>query len=265
VSSDALSDAQPAQDSSAAWRPLERIPRRILGVLVEKAKTTPDNYPLSLNALVSGCNQKSNRAPQLSLTAEDVEDALEQLRQLHAVAEVHGDGRVIRYRHYAKEWLGIEGTELAVMAELLLRGTQTIGELRGRAARMASGQIPDMSSLKPILQSLIEKNLVVAVSPAGRGQLVTHALHAPQELQRILNESGSGRPASLATEELPERSATFDSSSAIRSSAIQSDAIPSGTREGAGELAELREEVNGLREELARVKKDVADLWSSLQ
>ena len=141
MSSDTLSGSHGVGETSAPWQPLERVPRRILGVLVEKAKTTPDNYPLSLNALVAGCNQKSNRSPQMDLSPEDVEEGLEQLRELQAIAEVHGDGRVIRYRHYMKEWMGVDGTELAVMAELLLRGTQTVGELRGRAARMASGQL----------------------------------------------------------------------------------------------------------------------------
>ena len=162
------------------WEPLPAIHRRILGVLVEKAKTTPDNYPLSLNSLTSGCNQKSNRDPQMDLDADDIEEALQVLREKGACNEVHGDGRVVRYRHYMKDWLGVDATELAVMAELMLRGTQTIGELRGRAARMAAGKLPDLGSLKPVIQSLIEKKLVIAVTPAGRGQLVTHApFHAP--------------------------------------------------------------------------------------
>ena len=244
--------ADVSTETPAAWRPLERIPRRVLGVLVEKAKTTPDNYPLSLNALVTGCNQKSNRSPKMDLEPDDVEQALEELISLKAVTEVHGDGRVIRYRHYMKDWLGVDGTELAVMAELLLRGTQTIGELRGRAARMSHGQLPDMSSLKPVLQSLMDKKLIVEVTPPGRGQLVTHALYTPDELQRILDEQGSDRPVSPPT--TPIAAATVPASAPAAQSPVTDS----------NELAKLRNEVQQLREELARVKKDVADLWSNL-
>lgn len=261
MSSDAFSDSQSASETAASWRPLERVPRRIVGVLVEKAKTTPDNYPLSLNALVAGCNQKSNRSPQMNVTPDQVEEGLDQLRELQAIAEVHGDGRVVRYRHYMKDWLGVDGTELAVMIELLLRGTQTVGELRGRAARMASGQLPDMSSLQPVLESLIEKKLLLAVTPAGRGQLVTHALYPPTELQQILNEQGSGKPATGGVATAPT------SAPAAPTASVQANLSPSAPRPTAdgGELAALREEVKMLREELARMKKDVADLWSNLQ
>ena len=105
-------------------------------MLIEKAKTTPENYPLSLNALRTGCNQKSNRAPLMQLEEDQVAEALESLRQAGAVAEIQGGARVDKYRHLAYEWLGVDKVELAVMAELLLRGSQTVGELRGRAARM---------------------------------------------------------------------------------------------------------------------------------
>ncbi len=123
-------------DSSAPhtpphWRPLEAVERRVLGVLIEKAKTTPENYPLSLNALRAGANQKNNRSPLMQLEEAQIEDALEKLRKAGVVSQVQGSGRVDRYRHLAYEWLGVEKVELAVMAELLLRGSQTVGELRG--------------------------------------------------------------------------------------------------------------------------------------
>ena len=130
------------EDASPAWHPLSRVNRRIVGVLVEKAKTTPDQYPLSLNALTNGCNQKSNRSPQMSLEEHQVETALENLRTQGLVAEVQGGGRVPKFRHYMKEWLGVSGVELAVMAELLLRGDQTVGDLRGRANRMTPTRSP---------------------------------------------------------------------------------------------------------------------------
>jgi uncharacterized protein YceH (UPF0502 family) len=126
----------PPSEPSSKWRPLPAIDRRVLGVLIEKGKTTPDQYPMSLNALTAGCNQKSNRYPQMDLDPEDVLKSVDRLRMLGAVAEVQGGGRVPRFRHFAYEWLGVNKVELAVMAELLLRGSQTEGELRGRAARM---------------------------------------------------------------------------------------------------------------------------------
>jgi uncharacterized protein YceH (UPF0502 family) len=111
---------------------LDKIARRVVGVLVEKAKTTPDNYPLSLNSLVNGCNQKSNRAPQMQLDEQQVAEAIDRLRQVGAVLVIQGDGRVEKFRHLLYEWLGVDKAELAVMAELLLRGEQTLGDLRGQ-------------------------------------------------------------------------------------------------------------------------------------
>ena len=110
------------QEDAPRWQPLEKVERRVVGVLVEKAKTTPDNYPLSLNALVNGCNQKSNRAPQMQLDEEQVSEAIDRLRTIGAVSIIQGDGRVEKYRHLLYEWLGVDKVELAVMAELLLRG-----------------------------------------------------------------------------------------------------------------------------------------------
>ncbi len=130
ASEDEVNSTQPK------WRPLSPRQRRIAGVLVEKAKTTPDAYPMTLNSLRTGCNQKSNRDPQMDLTEGEVEEALEELREMGAVGEVQGSGRALKYRHYLYDWLGVDKVEMAVMVELLLRGEQTVGELRGRAARM---------------------------------------------------------------------------------------------------------------------------------
>lgn len=169
------------------WQPVSRIDRRVLGVLVEKAKTTPDAYPMSVPALVAGANQKSNRHPQMQLESEDVQESLDRLRAVGAVVEVQGGGRVPRFRHCLYEWLGVDKVELAVMAELLLRGTQTEGELRGRAARMEP--IADLAALRPVLASLKAKGLVIPLSPEGRGHLLTHALYEPQELEKVRAEA----------------------------------------------------------------------------
>src|SRR4051794_10550383 len=187
-----------AQHNSPRWQPLEAIERRVLGVLIEKAKTTPENYPLSLNALRSGCNQKNNRAPLMQLEEAQIEDALEKLRQLGAVAQIQGTSRIDRYRHLAYEWLGVEKVELAVMAELLLRGPQTVGELRGRAARMEP--IKDLGELRPVLGALEKKKLIQYLTPPGRGSILTHALHLEREMDKIRREAGQAASA-IADEE----------------------------------------------------------------
>ena len=230
-----------AEQPAAPWQPLPPNQRRILGVLVEKAKTTPAGYPLTLNSLTTGCNQKSNRSPVMDLDADDVEDSLEKLRALRAVAEVHGDGRTVKYRHHMKDWLGVDGTELAVMAELLLRGAQTVGELRGRAARMCKGQLPDMAALRPVLQSLVEKNLVVELTPAGRGQMVTHGLYSESEMERVKRDLANTPPASAPS------------------------SVPSATTRPAissGELQELRDEVQQLRAEIKELRSEIEDVRS---
>ena len=128
-------DPPPDQTSAAPrWTPLAPNPRRVLGVLIEKAKTTPAGYPMTVNAIVTGCNQKNNRDPVTSLDTLEVERAIEDLRAAGAVSEIDWLGRAAKFKHHAYEWLGVNRQELAVMAELLLRGPQTLGELRARAS-----------------------------------------------------------------------------------------------------------------------------------
>lgn len=110
---------------------------RVLGVLIEKAQTTPGQYPMTLNAIVNGCNQKSNRLPVMSLGEDDVIAALDAMRGKDLVREVMLSGsRVAKYRHTAREALALSTSELVVLTELMLRGPQTVGEIRGRASRM---------------------------------------------------------------------------------------------------------------------------------
>jgi uncharacterized protein YceH (UPF0502 family) len=212
------------------WRPLDRIQRRVAGVLVEKAKTTPENYPLSLNAITTGSNQKSNRSPLMELDPSDVEVALEELREMGAVVEIQGDGRVAKYKHCLYDWLGVDKVEMAVMAELMLRGEQTVGELRGRAGRMET--IADLAALRPVLESLIKKKLVISLTPAGRGQVVTHGLYQPNEMDKVNARAG-------------EISAS-ESSRPTPAPKVSEDAV-AGLR---AEIAELRQEISQLRERL---------------
>jgi uncharacterized protein YceH (UPF0502 family) len=247
------------------WQPIRPIHRRVLGVLIEKAKTTPAAYPLSLNAIVTGSNQKSARDPMMSLTEDQVEQALEELRGLGAVGEVQGGSRVPKYRHYAKDWLGVEGDEVAVMGELLLRGTQTLGELRGRAARMAA-TITDIGALKPTVQSLIEKGLVLALTPEGRGQVVTHALFTEREMEAIRAEHSSqgGGRAAAPSEPAPAAAAPHSDSPALAAAPPSAPAAAAGSS-GQADLAALLGEVRELRERLARVEGEVQDIWDSLK
>ena len=134
------------------WVPLSPRERRVLGVLVEKAKTTPEYYPLTVAALVAGCNQKSNRDPVTNYDADDVEEILQGLRKKGAVVMVEAGGRVVRWKHTLYDWLKVTKVELAVIAELLLRGAQTEGDLRSRASRMEP--LPDLPALQSVLESL---------------------------------------------------------------------------------------------------------------
>ena len=130
---------------------------RVLGVLIEKAFTTPEQYPLSLNAVVAGANQRNNRDPVLTMTDDEAFDALESLRAKGLVVRIEaGAGsRVHRFRHNAADALRVRAGELAVLAELLLRGPQTQGELRGRACRMAPMETLDV--VRDMLRALRER------------------------------------------------------------------------------------------------------------
>ena len=119
---------------------------RVLGVLIEKATTTPEVYPLSLNAIVSGCNQKNNRDPVRTMTDDHCFEAAERLREKGLAMRVDQVGsRVAKYRHNAGDVFKARTGELAVLAELLLRGPQTVGELRTRASRMSPMESLDVT------------------------------------------------------------------------------------------------------------------------
>lgn len=255
-----MSDETPTPGAAAAaprWQPLSAIERRVVGVLAEKAKTTPDAYPMSLNAICTGCNQKSNRHPLMQLEPDDIETALDRLRQVGAVGMIEGYGRVTKYRHYLYEWLGVDKVEIAVMTELLLRGAQTEGELRGRAARMEP--IADLTALRPVLDSLRAKRLVISLTPEGRGHVLTHALYQPRELEHLRAQYGAARIAPAADEEagtrpperVPLRPAT---------AAPQPAAVPISGGAASPLIAEIRREIQELRTQLTQLQSDVHEL-----
>jgi len=164
--------------------PLSILERRVLGVLVEKNKTTktPDTYPMTLNSVVLGCNQKSNRDPVLELDEDEVEETLTDLMKMGLTIKQQG-GRADRWRHLLYDAWNPSKVELAVLAELLLRGPQSEGDLRGRASRM--DEIADLDTLRGVLKGLCERNLTVYLSPPGRGAMVTHGFHTPEELASL--------------------------------------------------------------------------------
>lgn len=171
-----------ATPTKTTWPVLDANERRVLGVLVEKAKTTPDSYPMSVNGLVTGCNQKSNREPVMSLTDLDVEDTLARLQKKGLVTRITGS-RVERYRHDLYETWRMDRIDLALIAELLLRGPQTEGELRGHASRMES--FADLDALRAALKPLVERGMVVYLTPQGRrGTALTHGFHPLTELEQ---------------------------------------------------------------------------------
>jgi uncharacterized protein YceH (UPF0502 family) len=203
---------------------------------------------LTINAIVVGSNQKNNREPLMTLDDVQVERVLEELRVLGAVTEAHESTRSTKFRHRAYEWLGVERAELAVMAELLLRGAQTLGDLRARAARMEP--ITDLIALKPIVDALMKRRLMIELTGPGRGQIVSHNLYTEPELAALRAQlrghapvAGSSFEAGLAAPAAP-----------ARAPAVAADALAPLR----AEIAELRAEVARLRERVGKVEARLA-------
>lgn len=262
-----------SQENQPRWQPLSSIDRRVFGVLIEKAKTTTDAYPLSLNAVRTGCNQKSNRDPVMSLEPEDIEESLDRLREWGAVSIIQGIGRVSKYRHFAYEWLGVDKVEMAVMGELLLRGVQTVGELRSRASRMEP--IGSLSELRPILESLKSKGLVVSLTPEGRGHIVTHAIYQPRKLESLRAKyHGHQSPASVespaahsaSADEAPSRPSSPPQVQAPIAAPATSAVVDSSAElsELRAQLAEMREQIDRLTETQERTENDLRELKDAL-
>ncbi len=173
---------------------------RVFGVLIEKALTTPEQYPLTLNAATNGANQKSNRYPVLSLSEDEVADALERLVRKYLARKVFpGNSRVEKYCHNGKDGLGLDVPALAVLAELLMRGPQTPGELRTRVSRMTA--LESLDQLTGILEPLLAEGFIQRLPPAPGSraeryvQLLSLGLHP---LEAGPPETG-GQPDARAT------------------------------------------------------------------
>jgi uncharacterized protein YceH (UPF0502 family) len=205
---------------------------RVLGALIEKDITTPDYYPLSLNALVNACNQKNNRDPVMTLGEEAVRDALSSLQEKRLAGPAGGaDSRVTKYEHRLQEVYNFDRRETAVLCVLLLRGPQTPGELRGRTERMH--RFEGLDEVQSALQRLMERDpALVTVLPRQPGtkesryaQLLSGEVEAWQP------------PAGMPT------SATELSSGSERLSNLEN------------EVAQLREEVAILKDKLSALLK----------
>ncbi len=165
-------------------RILDEIEVRVLGCLVEKDLATPEYYPLTLNALTNACNQKSNRDPIMLLDVTDVVRALDSLRQKQMAHQSAEGVRAAKYCHNLESVLDLDLEDLAILAELLLRGAQTVGELRNRAERMH--QVGDLQAVEERLQNLMEREepLVTRLprQPGRKEQRFAHLLSGTPEI-----------------------------------------------------------------------------------
>ena len=193
-------DAIDNEEPKNQIRELATIQRRVIGVLMEKASTTPDQYPLTLKSLTSGCNQKSNRDPVTSHSEGTVLSTIDELREMGLVAEVFTDGgRAARYRHYMRYRFDFSEAEFAIIAELLLRGGQQPGELRTRAGRMV--RIDSQESLRNNLVSLQKKGFVRANGPLDRrGVIVDHMYYPPKKAPQLAGAEAESPDAISAAE-----------------------------------------------------------------
>jgi uncharacterized protein len=214
--------------------------QRVLGCLIEKRWTTPEQYPLSLNGLRLACNQSTNRDPVTTYDEATVRQAAERLSRygLARLASGHGS-RATKYRHLAEEGLGVGREELAVLAVLLLRGPQTPGELKARTERMAV--LPTLGDVERVLGGLSDRGYVRRIDrrPGQKEDRFEHLL------------GGEGEPAATAAPEAtvaPPRPAEPDSGQAERGAWVGDGNLES-------RVAALESEVASLRVELARLRE----------
>jgi uncharacterized protein YceH (UPF0502 family) len=170
---------------------LDPIQTRVLGSLIEKEITTPEGYPLSLNALVNACNQKSSREPVFSLTEDEVRQALHALEDENLVSTLH-DARVPKYEHRIRTVLNLRRDETAVLCLLMLRGPQTPGELRSRSERLYS--FDDLTAVQATLDRLAAREPASESAPASSGPLTTVLPRQPGSREARYAHLISGEP-----------------------------------------------------------------------
>ena len=202
---------------------LSLLETRVLGTLYEKQHTVPDTYPLTLNALVSGCNQKTSRSPVMEATESEVQAALDGLKAANLVIESSGS-RVARYSHNVERVLQVPSQSAAILTVLMLRGPQTVGELRINCERLHS--FADISAVQGFLDELAARPLVVQLSrlPGARENRWAHLL------------SGAPKAESVKTE----------------------DATPAGDAQGLkADIARLESEMAALKDLVARIARQL--------
>jgi uncharacterized protein len=219
---------------------LNKVEIRVLGALVEKDVIIPEYYPLSLNALVNACNQKNNRDPVMSLTEDDVRQALHGLQEKHlAGLATSAEDRVTKYEHRLQEVFNFTRGENAILCALLLRGPQTPGELRGRSERMH--RFEDLTDLQSTLQSLIHRDPpLIEVLPRQPGTKEARYAH-------LL--SGDVEPKT-----------NVDVDTALTASPAAGFASPADSRRIThleNEVATLQREVAGLKQQLMALRKEL--------
>ena len=184
-----------------ALPPLSLIQIRVLAVLIEKERTVPDTYPMTLNALVAGCNQKTSRDPVMSISETEAQEAIDELKRLSLVLETSG-GRVMRYSQNAKRVLVIPSESLALLTGLMLRGPQTAGELRIGCERLC--KFSDISAVEGFLNELADREsggLVVELprQAGARENRWMHLLGGPPTEEMLRDVAG---PRSVSASEL---------------------------------------------------------------
>jgi uncharacterized protein len=215
---------------------LDPVEVRILGCLVEKQRTTPDQYPLSLNSLRLACNQTTNRDPVVQYDEPTIREALHRLsqRRYSRLASGH-TSRAYKFRHLLDEALGLDEEELALLAVLLLRGPQTPGELKQRTERMQG--FPDLAALQDALDRLIERDLVL--------RLARRPGQKEERYQHRMSEDAEGAPA---VEHVPEPVVAAPPRPSAGNGRVEQ--LEGAVAELRAEVATLRAELQALRDEL---------------
>jgi uncharacterized protein len=214
---------------------LSPVEARVLGSLIEKEVTTPEYYPLSLNALVNACNQKNNREPVMQLSEDEVRPALHRLQDQDLAGAVH-DSRVTKYEHRLQEVFNFTRGETAVLCVLLLRGPQTPGELRGRSERMH--RFEELGDVVAVLDKLAQREpALVTALPRQAGS---------REIRYAHLLSGQLDVSALAAQAAENAGPGRGSGDGERLAQLEAD------------VAALREEVAELREKLAALARERA-------
>lgn len=254
--------SEPAEIVSLKDMP--RKQRRVLGVLLEKAFTVPDQYPMTLKATTTGCNQKNNRDPVSNYDEDDVLETLNQLQERGLVGCLHTEsGRTERYRHYMRHKTALNEQQLAIMTELILRGKQQLGELRTRASRMVA--IDTQEDLRRELQNLMAAGLVRANGSLDRrGIEVDHDLYPSNENHEPLAEIGSDElefaapSRSVAPQTLsPQIQRPQESREEVSGSHQRIQNLEMNVRELSDELAAVRSEILALQNRFEDLRRQL--------